>query len=82
MDARDEELVRKLAPSNVGLRRLVDKHAQLKAEVDELSSRAHRTADEERRRRELQKQKLAEKDRIVRMLEDHRREHGEAPSGS
>lgn len=82
MDARDEELVKKLAPSNVGLRRLVEKHARLKAEVDELSSRAHLTADEESRRRLLQKQKLAEKDRIVRMLDDYRRDNGEASSGS
>lgn len=82
MDARDEELVRKLAPTNTGLRRIVDKHAQLKAEVDALSSRAHRTADEERRRRELQKQKLAEKDRIVRMLDEYRRENGESAAGS
>lgn len=82
MDARDEELVKKLAPSNVGLRRLVEKHARLKAEVDELNSRAHPTPDEERRRRALQKQKLAEKDRIVRLLDQYRRDHGEASSGS
>lgn len=82
MDARDEELVRKLAPSNTGLRRLVDRHAKLKAEVDALSSRAHRTAEEELRRRELQKQKLAEKDRIVRMLDEYRRENGEVTVGS
>lgn len=82
MDARDEELVRRLAPSNTGLRRLVEKHAELKAEVDALSSRAHRTAEEERRRRELQKMKLVEKDRIVRMLEDYRRENGETSAGS
>jgi len=82
MDARDEELLKKLAPSNTGLRRIADKHALLKAEVDELSSRLHLTADEERRRRELQKQKLAEKDRIVRMLDDYRRANAEASSGS
>jgi uncharacterized protein YdcH (DUF465 family) len=82
MDARDEELVKKLAPTNVALRRLVEKHARLKAEVDELSSLTFRTADEEKRRRLLQKQKLAEKDRIVRMLEEYRRENGEASSGS
>jgi len=82
MDARDEELVRSLAPENAGLRRSYEKHAKLKAEVEQLTARPHLTTEEELRRRELQKQKLAEKDRIIRMLDDYRRERGEATSGS
>ena len=82
MDARDEELVKTLAPEHAGLRRSYEKHAQLKAEVDELTSRSHLTTEEELHRRELQKQKLAEKDRIMRLLGDYRRERGEAPSQS
>jgi uncharacterized protein len=82
MDARDEELVKSLAPEHAGLRRSYERHTKLKAEVDALSSRPHLTTDEELRRRELQKEKLAEKDRIVRMLDEYRREHGGAPSGS
>lgn len=82
MDARDEELVRSLAPENAGLRRSYEKHAKLKAEVDQLTARPHLTTEEELRRRELQKQKLAEKDRIIRMLDEYRRERGEAASGS
>ena len=82
MDPRDEELVKTLAPEHAGLRRSYERHAQLKAEVDELSSRAHLTTDEELHRRELQKQKLAEKDRITRILGEYRRERGEASSGS
>ena len=82
MDARDEELVRALAPEHAILRRLYERHTQLKAEVDELTSRPHLTTEEELHRRELQKQKLAEKDKIIRFLDDHRRERGEAVSGS
>jgi uncharacterized protein YdcH (DUF465 family) len=82
MDARDEELVRTLAPGNAGLRRSYEKHARLKAEVDELSSKPRLTSQEELHRRALQKQKLAEKDRIIRMLDEHRRERGEATSGN
>ncbi|MFN2378000.1 MAG: YdcH family protein [Candidatus Binatia bacterium] len=82
MDARDEELVRSLAPENAGLRRSYEKHAKLKAEVDALTARPHLTTEEELRRRELQKQKLAEKDKIIRVLDDYRRERGEATSGS
>lgn len=82
MDARDEELVKALAPENVGLRRSYEKYSRLKTEVDESFTRAHLTADEELQRRELQKQKLAEKDKIIRMLDEYRRERGEAASGS
>lgn len=82
MDARDEELVKALAPENAGLRRSYERHARLKAEVDELSSKPHRTNEEEMHRRALQKEKLAEKDRIVKMLTEYRREHGGATSGS
>ncbi len=73
MDTRDEELVKALAPEHAGLRRSYERHAKLKAEVDELTSRPHLTTEEELHRRELQKQKLAEKDKIVRILDDHRR---------
>ena len=82
MDPRDEELVKTLAPEDADLKRSYERHARLKAEVAELSSRPYLTSDEEVRRRELQKQKLAEKDRIVRMLSEYRRTHGEATSSS
>jgi uncharacterized protein len=82
MDARDEELVRALAPENAGLRRSYELHAKLKAEVDEMTARPHLTTEEELHRRELQKQKLAEKDKIIRFLGEYRRERGEASSGS
>jgi uncharacterized protein YdcH (DUF465 family) len=82
MDARDEELLIALAPDNAVLRRSYERHSQLKAEVDELSSRPHLTTEEELRRRELQKQKLAEKDKIIRVLDEHRRGRGEAASHS
>lgn len=82
MDARDEELVKTLAPENAALRRSYERHLKLKAEVDELKSRPHLTTEEELRRRDLQKQKLAEKDKIVRLLDEYRRERGEVSSGS
>ncbi|HEY2774063.1 MAG TPA: YdcH family protein [Candidatus Binatia bacterium] len=78
MDTHDEELVKQLAPEHPGLRRSYERHAKLKAEVEELSARPHLTTDEELHRRELQKEKLAEKDRLMRMLGEARR--GEASS--
>ena len=82
MDPHDEELVKSLLTENAGLRRSYERHLQLKAEVDELTSRPHLTTEEELHRRELQKQKLAEKDKIARILGEYRREHGGAPAES
>ena len=82
MDARDEELVKTLAPEDAILRRSYERHTKLAAEVDELSSRPHLSTEEELHRRELQKQKLVEKDKIIRILDEHRRERTGASSES
>lgn len=82
MDAHDEKLARELAQQDVGIRRVFEKYSRLKFEVDELSTRAHLTPEEEQNRREFQKQKLAEKDKIVRMLEEHRRDQAGVSSAS
>jgi uncharacterized protein YdcH (DUF465 family) len=81
MDPRDEELVKSLAPEHADLRESYERHLQLKAEVDELTQRPHLTTEEEMHRRELQKQKLAEKDRIARILDEFR-QRGQASPGS
>jgi hypothetical protein len=82
MDERDEELVRVLSPEHPALRHSRETHARLNAEVEELSSRPYLTTEEEIHRRELQKQKLAEKDKIMRILAEYRREHAQTSSGS
>ena len=82
MEAHDEELVKSLAPQNVALRRAYEKHNLLKAEVSELSTRVRLTPEEESRRRALQKEKLAEKDKIMRLLAEHRRGQAEVSSRS
>ena len=81
MDPHDEELVKTLAPEHAGLRQSYERHSQLSAEVDALTQRPHLTTEEELHRRELQKQKLAEKDRIARFLGEYR-QRGQVSSGS
>lgn len=81
MDAHDEELVKSLAPQHAELRHSYERHAQLKAEVEDLTRRPHLTTEEELHRRELQKQKLVEKDRIARFLGEYR-QRGQVSSGS
>jgi len=63
----DQETLR-LAEGNPELRALVDEHQRLDARVDALNKRHVRTSDEETERRHLAKQKLANKDRIARLV--------------
>lgn len=82
MEAYDEELVKSLAPQNDELRRADQAHRELKAEVDALSAKPFLSPDEELRRKELQKLKLAEKDKIMRILVGYRRSAGSSPSAN
>ncbi len=82
MEAHDEELVKSLVSGNDELRRADQVHRELKAEVDALSAKNHLSPEEELRRKELQKLKLAEKDKIMRILVDYRRVAGSSPSVS
>jgi len=80
MEAYEEELVRSLVQGNDELRRADQAHRELKAKVDALSAKPHLSPEEELRRKELQKLKLAEKDKIMRILIDYRRSAGSSPS--
>ncbi|HYC54568.1 MAG TPA: DUF465 domain-containing protein [Candidatus Binatia bacterium] len=73
MEPHDEELVKSLAPGNEELKLAYETHRRLKSEVEELSARSHLSPEEELHRKELQKLKLAEKDKIMRILAEHRR---------
>ncbi len=73
MEAREEELIQTLTPQNETLRVATAEHGRLKALVDELKARPHLSPEEEVRKKDLQKRKLAEKDKIRKILDDHRR---------
>ena len=74
MEQRDEELIRSLLPRDPELKTAYEEHGRLKAEVDRLAQRAHLSAEEELEKKDLQKRKLVEKDKIMRILADHREE--------
>ena len=75
MEQRDEELIQALLPQNAELKAAYDEHTTLKSAVDGLQSRSLLTADEELSKKELQKRKLAVKDKIMQILAGHRRGH-------
>jgi hypothetical protein len=72
MEQRDEELIVSLLPQVPELRSAYEEHRKLKAEVDSLQSKTKLTAEEELTKKTLQKRKLAQKDKIMRILAEHR----------
>ena len=73
MEQRDEELIVALLPHNPDLRAAYEEHSRLNVEVDKLAAKAHLSPGEEIERKNLQKRKLAEKTKIIRILDDYRR---------
>jgi uncharacterized protein YdcH (DUF465 family) len=72
MELRDVALIERLLPELPELRRLWEEHLRLDRELEELRGRRFLTSEEEARRRELAKTKLAGRDRIETILRDHR----------
>ncbi len=74
MEQRDEELILSLLPQDPELKIAYEEHGRLNAEVDRLAQRPFLSATEELKKKDLQKRKLAEKDKIMRILSSHRDE--------
>ncbi len=73
MDDRDEELIEALLPQHSELKAAYEEHRRLDAEVDKLSAKSFLSPSEQVERKNLQKLKLVEKDKIMRILAEHRR---------
>ena len=71
MEQHDEELVKALAPQIPELKEAYERHVKLKQRVEELSERSLLTQSEEVEKKDLQKRKLIEKDRIMQILAEH-----------
>jgi hypothetical protein len=73
MEQHDEELIRILLPSHADLKAAYEEHGKLKQRVDDLRSQPYLSPAEEVEKKNLQKRKLAEKDRIMAILAEHRK---------
>ena len=73
MEVRDEELIQTLVPQHDELRGAMEEHTRLKALVDQMGARPNLSPGEQVEKKKLKKRKLAEKDKIMRILEDYRR---------
>jgi Fic family protein len=77
MEERDEKLIARLIQSNDTLKEYVEQHRDYERQLEEFNKRIHLTTDESMERKRLQKLKLANRDRIERILVEHRMAQGE-----
>ncbi|MDR2160880.1 MAG: DUF465 domain-containing protein [Desulfovibrio sp.] len=69
MDARELRLLEELAPTHPDLQALWDEHILFEKQLEKLEKKSYRPPQEERQMRELKKQKLDGKTRLVALLD-------------
>lgn len=72
MEDKDLQLIRKLIPGNDALKKLWEEHMDYEHKLEELNKKRYLSAEEEMKRRKIQKLKLAGKDQIEAILQLHR----------
>ena len=73
MDQRERELLEKYAPQDEELRTLQGEHALYDRQLEKLESKLYRTPTEEIQVKQLKKQKLESKTRMVAILDKYAR---------
>ena len=72
MNDRDRALVEDLSDRDTELKRLMNEHGEIERELDALGKLVYLTPEESVQQRNLKKRKLAGRDRIEQILEEHR----------
>jgi hypothetical protein len=73
MEKRDEKLIAQLIKENETLRECMKEHKEYERQLEEYNKRIHLTTEESMERKRIQKLKLAGRDKIERILAEHRR---------
>ncbi len=71
MEPQEKALIDKLAPNHPELAALVSEHQAHKVRLEEMKHRPYLSPEEDLERKKIQKAKLALKDKIQRILDDH-----------
>lgn len=74
MDQRERELLEKYAPQDEELRTLQGEHALYEKQLEKLEAKPYRTPAEDVQMKQLKKQKLDGKTKMVAILEKYARE--------
>ncbi len=72
MESKDEQLILSLVDRDVDLKRFYDEHVKLEKRLAQIDHKAFLNKDEEVERKQLQKVKLAGKDRMMEILTKYR----------
>ena len=75
MERYEEELIERYAANYHELRSLYQEHQVLKDKLESFRSKHFLTAEEEVEVKTIQKQKLAQKDKIMAIIERHQHNH-------
>jgi uncharacterized protein len=73
MDETDAQLYARLQETDPEFRRLAEKHRELDRKIGEFDRIYYLTSEQERKRKDLQKQKLALKDRLYTLMRQARK---------
>lgn len=76
MEKREMELLEKLAPTHPDLKSLWDEHVLYEKQLGKLESKSFLTPGEEQQARQIKKQKLDGKTRLVALLQQYATEEG------
>ena len=74
MEAKEEEMIRSLVDTDSEMRQCYEEHQELKQRLEQLRQQSHLTEEEELEEKQIQKQKLAGKDRMMQILARHRQQ--------
>ena len=72
MESKDEQLILSLVDRDADLKRAYDEHVKLEKRLAQIDHKAFLNKDEEVERKQLQKVKLAGKDRMMEILTKYR----------
>ena len=72
MEDKDLQLIQRLIPGNDALTRLWEEHVDYEHKLEEFNKKRYLSAEDEMQRRKIQKLKLAGKDQIEAILQQHR----------
>jgi len=73
MEKGEEQFIVSLLDKDSELKKYYEEHQELEKQLEHYQHKSHLTPAEELERKRLQKLKLAGKDRIMKILEKHRR---------
>jgi hypothetical protein len=73
MEKRDQELIDQLLPDHEELSRLIKEHQEFEARLEEFNKRLYLSDEQNREKKQVQKLKLAGRDRIEKILQEHRK---------